>query len=151
MVLACIAPSLDEAGIGYPPIQEDRALRWILDVMARGFVLVAIADGRVIGSAGFDAFQFPWNGDLWCFNNTWLYVQPEYRKGGTTAMLIRHAVKYAEARQAPIIMGNTSGYRAELKDMLIGRAGFTYAGGFFVRGLEKVGEGSDEQPIRGRE
>jgi len=78
--------------------------------MARGFVLVAVADGRVAGSAGFDAYQFPWNGDLWCFNNTWLYVHPDFRCGGTTAGLIRHAVKFAEARRAPIIMGNTSGW-----------------------------------------
>lgn len=137
-VMQAIRPMHEESAIQFPPIVEADALRWIIDVIERGFVVLAEVDGRIVGTLGLRVQTYPWNARVPFLYNTWFYVAPEFRKGGTAAKLLDKAkAAHHQHHGIGVLVDITTAVDAARKDRFMAAMGFTYMGGLFAYGLDK--------------
>lgn len=118
----------------YPPHEEHRALMWVSGVLHDGYVVVAQAGNRLLGTVAVTPYQFPWSAE-WYLYIDWIFVSRRYRQGGVFDALVTAMHAFADSRQhpAPIFGGISSGIDARLKDRLMQTKGYTYLGGQFLR------------------
>jgi predicted N-acetyltransferase YhbS len=122
----------DEAS-AYPEVDQVYGLNWITQTLSNGFVIVADASGRVVGTLALTRFNFPWSPQVYLYLE-WLFVQRKFRKGGAFEALIQAAHAFADEHKLPILAGVTSAdAKVFLKDKLFKQHGYTYMGGDFVR------------------
>jgi predicted N-acetyltransferase YhbS len=132
-----IREAFEATKLDYPGIDEDAAVKWIIDVLSNhGVVFLAEKNGRLVGTLGLQPMQFPWvdpsKPESWYLANAWFFVQPRFRKNGTADHLIKKAQEYADKNGAFLSVGMFLERGAALKDRFLKIQGFTYTGGSFI-------------------
>lgn len=129
---------LDSTKLAYPPVDEDAAVLWSVDVLTSPGSLVYVAEvsGRVVGSLGFEAAEFRWakvgSPERWYLANTWFYIHPKYRKNGTAEALVKKAMVFAKESKIIISFGIFLEQQIELKERFLKMQGLDYVGGTFI-------------------
>jgi hypothetical protein len=99
-LLPCVRPLHEEVGV--VPFSPEKALRQIIEVLDRGFVL-AVEDtrnGSIVGTLGLLPVDC-WYGDGDVLIDLWFYVAEDHRAGAAQELLMAGAAAIAdEARQA---------------------------------------------------
>lgn len=122
----------EELSFAYPAPVEGPTIAWGLAVIIKNGVIVAEADGEIVGSVGLEVGNFPWAPMEKYLNGVWFYVAPERRKGGTAEKLMVDAKGAAEAMGLALRLDNIFGIEPKLQDVWRERHGFKYVGGNHV-------------------
>lgn len=131
--------------IPYPRPVETPTVAWILGLIARQGVVVLETEGRIIGSAALEVDRFAWNPMTEHLHGHWLYVAPEFRKGGAGAKLIETVKDVARRNGKNVMVGAIWGYEPELMDRMFAMKGFVRVGSAYLWSptFEKKEENSD--------
>ncbi len=125
-----------ESTIIYPPVNDLDALRWVIDVMSTGDLIVAETDaGRIVGAIGLVPRQWEWNAESWYMRASFYQVLAQFRKGGTGKALLDGAHAIAKSRNVQMVVGvMTADENVDKKERFFGMNGMHYCGGNFVSG-----------------
>ena len=129
--------------VWYPTPSKSHAKKIgsVLALIDKGLVVVAEqeVDGRIVAAVGMVITQADWSDD-WQLMNEWIYILPEFRATDIFDNLMSAVEAWADDNRDPTtgqglaaLMGVWTGDSAELKDQLMQRRGWQYAGGNFVR------------------
>lgn len=141
-----------------------KTLGFLLTLMDQGLVIVADAtieeEGkapvrRIVGSIGMAFARDRWSDD-WMLNNEWFYVRRDWRATDVADKLLSAVEVFADTRidpqtgqpvKIPIQLGIITGKDTSLKDALMERRGWQYAGANFVRAphVEQQEDDSENQ------
>jgi GNAT superfamily N-acetyltransferase len=130
--------ALEETETPLPPPDEPYCLQQVMDQTAQGFVAVAEVDDRIVGCIVLAVNHWPWcapgNPTGHYLYNQHFWVDPQNRRGGTAAKLLKFAKDVAEGRQLPLMLEiGCADSNSELKDRFVKQSGFKYIGGKFYR------------------
>lgn len=136
-IFRAIKDTFEATQMSYPPVDDDSAITWIMDVIRNhGLVYIAEVSGRIVGSVGFQPSEFPWanpkHPHRWYLSNVWFYVHPGYRKYGTAEALIQKSMIFAKEAGILLSVGIYLEENAELKERFLKMKGLTYVGGSFL-------------------
>jgi GNAT superfamily N-acetyltransferase len=134
----------------YAPGEPLAVMTWAHRVISEGHTFVAMSEDRVVGSVGLHATTFPWNNSFWYLIDEWIFIDPEFRRGGTASGLIKCVMEYAETVNpdavTPVQIAITFGDKPEAKDRFFKMKGLKYIGGIFMNGFEERSkDGQEEQ------
>ena len=119
------------------PIDRLKALKFIARVLETGVILVAVVNGKIVGSIGVIPDQW-WFSDRWFLREYWTYVSPAHRRSRIAVKLIKQIKKFADKARMPLMIGVFSYNQAKRKNKLY-RKHFKPMGEFFLHGLDKEG------------
>lgn len=125
---------LNETNLNYPGYCAYSHV-WLATFIYSDFCVVAVKDGKVIGTIGMKYGQFPWNNEWNAFFCDFLIVDKDNRTNGVGKMLIDEVKKLSDSTNVPIFLGIMTGHLADKKDRFLELCGFKYAGGNFVYGV----------------
>jgi GNAT superfamily N-acetyltransferase len=128
----CLLHYFDELSFAYPGVNETDVVTWGLGVVNGGGCIVAECDGKIIGSVGMEVSTFPWNRANRYLNSVWLFVVPEFRKGGTGIRLMKLAKDIAKSNEMPVMLGEVFGFEPELLGKIKQVLGFKHVGGNYI-------------------
>ena len=124
----------------FPPPDVPYAVQALLDSIAQGLVVAAYDSHRsVVGCLVLDYARWPWvsprNAAGVYLYNQHFWVEPNHRKGGVAARLIREAQRISDVKNLPLILEISSIDEAngDLRDRFVKMQGFRYTGGKFYR------------------
>lgn len=123
---------------GYPPVSVDDARSVLSDSVKQRQCIVAECSGEIAGSFGFRIVPWTWNSKKSFLLGDWLYVRPEFRRGGTGGHLIRAAVEIADLNRIAFMFTLHSRFEKEMIGRVLESHGFSHVGGNFVY-FPKVG------------
>lgn len=127
--------------VEYAPIDDLQGYRWILNILENGMVAVADLNGRIVGAACASPYKPAWS-HQWLLDMEFLYVMETFRKEGVAKRLMDAVQGFADRHELSLTFTIQSGDRPEVKDRMMTMAGWTYAGGNFLRPAKKQdGEG----------
>jgi predicted N-acetyltransferase YhbS len=107
---------------------DAKALDYVQEVLAAGFVVVALLDGAIVGSIALRPLQERWSQDHF-LNEEWFNVLSRYRDTGCGALLLAEAEALIDEAQMPgYFVTETSG-----ETLLLARTGFVRTGAQFIR------------------
>lgn len=122
-----------------PSSSETKKLAHVLALIDQGLVVVAETDEQIVGAIGMTICQDDWS-DQWKVVNEWLYIDEKFRNANVDDALLTFVEAWADDQVnpdtqegLPVIMAIISGKDVEVKDELMKRRGYQYAGGNFVR------------------
>jgi GNAT superfamily N-acetyltransferase len=129
-----------------PSKSDEIRVRYVIDVISRGLVIVgeAFEDGKppeLVGAIGMVFAKDGWSDD-WVINNEWFYVHKDWRTEQVGQNLLTAVENFADTQKnpqngepvrLPIVLGVLSGTDAALKDEMMARRGWSFAGSNFVR------------------
>lgn len=127
-----LGEGVQEAAVGYPPINDQKLLQWIMDTKRSGEIVVADCSGRIVGAIGLLVREWAWSTERY-IGNEFLFVKPKYRPHGTFEALMTAAEFFAERSKLRLVIGFSGGDRAYAKDRLMKRRQYIYCGGMFAR------------------
>jgi predicted N-acetyltransferase YhbS len=114
------------------PIEQPYAYKKLLDLIGFRLAWVAEVDGNIVGCLILSNHYWPWNSKNWHLAQEHLWVEPEFRKGGTAAKLIACGKECARELGRKLVFNiSFGGEDADLKDRFVKAQGFTYIGGRF--------------------
>jgi GNAT superfamily N-acetyltransferase len=120
------------AEIGLASMNEEKVRQKIRDVIERGFLCLALSDGRPVGTCALEFSQM-WYSDDFHLAETWFFVSPDHRQSRHAARLMRFANELARQLALPVFMGVVSTKETERKCAFFGRhmrsVGQLYIGG----------------------
>jgi GNAT superfamily N-acetyltransferase len=135
--------------VEYAPINDLRGYRWIIDILEAGVVAVADLNGRIVGAVCASPYQ-PGFSLGWLLEVEFLYVMESFRKEGVAHSLLEAVERFSDRHGVSLTFTMQTGERPEVKDRMMTMAGWTYAGGNFLRPAKKKNvEGqdhTDDQP-----
>lgn len=124
-----------EASLTFPPMDAEKVVKAIFDVVKDGILLLAEThDNRIVGllalvKSNYWFSNYPFIADLV------FYVSPEFRTSSAGYQLIKAAKAFSDKMKVPLMMSVTSGEDPRRKDNLYERSGLKYIGGIFARNL----------------
>lgn len=114
------------------PIEQPYAYKKLLDLIGFRLAWVAEADGHIVGCLVLSHHCWPWNSQEWHLAQEHLWVEPEYRRGGTAAKLLGCGKQCAHELGRKLVLNiSFGGEDAPLKDRFVKSQGFAYIGGRF--------------------
>ena len=126
----------------FAPIDDACGYRWILSILEQGFVVVADLNGRIVGTASAEPYRPNWS-RKWLMDMSFLYVLPSFRRDGIAEKLIQAVTNFADKHGAGLTFGIETMDKPLIKDRLLKIAGWTYAGGNFLRPPKEDGRKQD--------
>jgi N-acetylglutamate synthase-like GNAT family acetyltransferase len=108
-----------------------KSINFILDLMQRGYVLVAELSGRIIASMGFSVFKPPHTDEFIC-DGEWYYVQPNFRDTGVGQALLQRLLKQM-ADKVDIRMALCERDVTEFKEEFLAKLGFDPTARQYIR------------------
>lgn len=132
--------ALNASETPFPPPDVPYAVQALMDLIAQGLVVAAYdKDETVVGCIVLDYARWPWtapqNRTGVYLTNQHLWVDPEHRKFGAAARLIREAQRIADEKKLPLLLEISSidESNGDLRDRFVKMHGFRYTGGKFFR------------------
>jgi N-acetylglutamate synthase-like GNAT family acetyltransferase len=120
------------AEIGMASLNEAKVAKKIRDVLERGVICLALADGRPVGTCALEFSQM-WYSDDVHLAETWFFVHPDYRQSRNAARLMRFANEIGRQMQLPVLMGVVTTKETERKmhffDRYMTKVGYLFIGG----------------------
>jgi len=126
----------------FAPIDDVCGYRWILSILEDGFVVVADLNGRIVGTSCASPYRPHWSLQ-WLMDMSFLYVLPAFRRDGVAESLIQAVTNFADKHGAALTFGIETLDKPLIKDRLLKIAGWTYAGGNFLRPPKEDGRKQD--------
>ncbi len=120
------------AEIGMASLNEDKVRQKVAHVILRGFVCLALSDGRPVGTCGIEVSQM-WYSDEHHLAETWFFVHPDHRQSRHAVRLMRFANELARQIGLPVFMGVVTTKDTERKCAFFNRH-MTSIGQLFVGG-----------------
>ena len=115
-----------------PPINSEKLVAKVNEVIHRGVVFVALNDeNELLGSVGGTVGQDWWS-DKPFLADCWFYVSPKHRNGSAALKLIKNFIQSANDAKLPVRLGHIFSGDLERKDKFFERLGMTKAGSVFV-------------------
>jgi N-acetylglutamate synthase-like GNAT family acetyltransferase len=108
------------AEIGMASLNEAKVAKKIQDVLERGVICLALADGRPVGTCALEFSQM-WYSDDHHLAETWFFVHPDNRQSRNAARLMRFANEIARQLQLPVLMGVATNKETQRKCDFFGR------------------------------
>lgn len=124
---------------GFPVLEEGPSIQCILNTIATGYCLMAILDGKVIGSIGITPEKFIWSPSVSFGRTFWWSVAKEHRKTKAAMMLMKRAKEDCEKEGGTLIVDQITAYRPEAFGKAMKRMGAEYLGGAFMFGSLRRG------------
>ena len=121
-----------ETEIKVAPIDSEKVVSEISNVIHRGVAFVAVTDdnnlaGSIGGGTGFDW----WSTQPFLADN-WLYVAPEHRKSSIAIRLVKKFIETGKEANVPVRLGHIFSGDLDRKDKFYEHLGFIKAGTVFV-------------------
>jgi GNAT superfamily N-acetyltransferase len=141
-LLALLARFHAEASeaLAWPPISELHLMHAVANVLTNGRALLALQDGRLVGSLGLRIDSFFWSGTPYV-GDVWFYVLPGARSFPLFKALLEAAQGWAKGLGGdkpglvPLMFGTVNADEIERLDELYRKVGFSRIGGMYVMGL----------------
>lgn len=108
------------AEVGLAPLDSQKMMAKVRELIGERGVIVAISDGKIVGTVGFQAAEFWWSkkpyiGDFWNF------VSEQGRRTDAAAKLIAAMKTIRERAGMPLVMGIFGRKRLPVKDRWLGK------------------------------
>ena len=121
-----------ETEIKVAPIDSEKVVSEISNVIHRGVAFVAVTDdnnlaGSIGGGTGFD-----WWSTQPCLADNWFYVAPEHRKSSIAIRLVKKFIETGKEANVPVRLGHIFSGDLDRKDKFYEHLGFIKAGTVFV-------------------
>ena len=131
-LIGMLAEMHEQTEIPTPPINSEKMINKIIEVIHRGVVFVALDEGNeLMGSVGGMVGQDWWS-DQPYLADLWFYVSPKHRKGTIALKLIKNFIETANDAKLTVRLGHIFSGDLERKDKFFERLGMTKAGSVFV-------------------
>jgi hypothetical protein len=131
-ILNMLAEMHENTTLPTPPINSEKMVAKVNEVIHRGVVFVALDDDKnLLGSVGGMIGQDWWS-DQPFLADCWFYVSPKHRNGSAALKLIKNFIKSANDAKLPVRLGHIFSGDLERKDKFFERLGMTKAGSIFV-------------------
>lgn len=131
-IMRLLEIAVQENEVAYPPIDNMRLMRWIVECKENGEILVACVERNIIGVLGMLTKEWPWSSEKF-IGSEFFFVQKKFRKHGTADNLLKAAEKFSDDHKIRLIFGYSGGKNAELKDRWMQMKGWIWTGGTFCR------------------
>lgn len=128
----CLQGYMKERRHAFPECNIKDSIRWGQSIIDNGIILVAVKDGKVVGSTAGVVQEFQWNRAFKYIHGDWLWVTPEYRQIGLGTKLVAALQEVSDKSKIPLIMGAIWGFSPEVLDDLKMKLGFSFVGGNYV-------------------
>lgn len=102
------------------PIEWEKAIMLVCDVIEHAVALVVEVDGKVVGTLGLRLIEHEWT-SLRYLGDVWIAVHSEHRTLGAFGALIRGAAAAAAPLGVPVVIGNMTLTDSERKNILFAR------------------------------
>tara|TARA_R110000787_G_scaffold155160_1_gene268870 strand:- start:23 stop:466 length:444 start_codon:yes stop_codon:yes gene_type:complete len=122
-----------EAEFELATMNSEKLMSQINELVHRGIVLVAVEDGRIVGTIG-GRQGLDWWSDEKYFGDLWFYVLKEARSSRTAISLVKRFVKEIKnlSPDIKIRLGHVFSGDCDRKDKFFERLGFKKAGSVFM-------------------
>ena len=131
-ILNMLAEMHENTTLPTPPINSEKLVAKVNEVIHRGVVFVAVGEkGELLGSVGGTVNQDWWS-DQPFLADCWFYVSPQHRKGTAALNLIKNFIEAAKNAKLPVRLGHIFSGDLERKDKFFEKLGMTKAGSVFV-------------------
>ena len=131
-ILSMLAEMHENTVLKVPPINSEKLVAKVNEVIHRGVVFVAVDDdNKLIGSVGGMVGQDWWSDEPF-LADCWFYVTPEKRKNSAGIELIKNFIKSANDAKLPVRLGHIFSGDLERKDKFFEKLGLIKAGSAFV-------------------
>tara|TARA_R110000851_G_scaffold192660_1_gene343404 strand:- start:792 stop:1235 length:444 start_codon:yes stop_codon:yes gene_type:complete len=132
-IAALIVVMHKEAEFELATMNSEKLMSQINELVHRGIVLVAVEDGRVVGTIG-GRQGLDWWSDEKYFGDLWFYVLKEARSSRTAISLVKRFVKEIKnlSPDIKIRLGHVFSGDCDRKDKFFERLGFKKAGSVFM-------------------
>lgn len=128
----------EEIALPADRVNDRKAIRYVMDTLERGQVLVAELSGRIVGTSACLESQEPWS-DETLLEVRWLYAITQ-AKDEILDMLIGVTETYADEQELPLL-ARVFDYSRDRSDNFGGRARYVLMGPSYLRvPVEKVRE-----------
>lgn len=118
-------------------VDDPKALAFIEHLLETGFILVAEADGKIVGSIGIGPQQW-WFSDDWFLADYWTFVSKDSRRSQIAPEMLTRIKEFADKAGMPLMMGIFSLEQVKRKNKLY-RKHFKPMGEVFFHGLDMEG------------
>tara|TARA_R110002124_G_scaffold86821_1_gene224053 strand:+ start:159 stop:602 length:444 start_codon:yes stop_codon:yes gene_type:complete len=132
-IAALIVVMHREAEFELATMNSEKLMSQINELVHRGIVLVAVEDGRVVGTIG-GRQGLDWWSDEKYFGDLWFYVLKEARSSRAAISLVKRFVKEIKnlSPDIKIRLGHVFSGDCDRKDKFFERLGFKKAGSVFM-------------------
>jgi L-amino acid N-acyltransferase YncA len=132
-IAALIVVMHKEAEFELATMNSEKLVSQINELVHRGIVLVAVEDGRIVGTIG-GRQGLDWWSDEKYFGDLWFYVLKEARSSRTAISLVKRFVKEIKnlSPDIKIRLGHVFSGDCDRKDKFFERLGFKKAGSVFM-------------------
>jgi|TARA_R110000796_G_scaffold23625_1_gene67644 L-amino acid N-acyltransferase YncA len=122
-----------EASTDMAPINSEKMIAAINDVIHNGIVLVALEDNHITGSIGGKQGSDWWSNEKY-FADLWFYVAKDFRKSKTAMSLVKHFIGQIKETHPDdkIRLGHIFSGDCDRKDKFFKRIGFEKVGSVFM-------------------
>ena len=116
----------------FPDAEYPYILHYIIEQISNGFCWVVQDEGRVIGVSMVAPKNWPWNRQVFFYENTHLYVLPNWRGTGAADKLVEAMKALANEKQVQLILNFTYGTDFEVVKGFMAKHGMQLLGGNFL-------------------
>ena len=113
------------------PVNVQKTIGKIQEVLSNGYAAMAEIDGQVVGSLAV-LQQEPWWSNARFLGDAWFYVRPEHRVSRAAVMLKKAAFDFADSVGMELVLAVFSIEDAERKSQFLAK-GMTFLGGTYVK------------------
>jgi GNAT superfamily N-acetyltransferase len=121
-------------GLALPKINTNKVLRRIGYTVEQGKIFLAQRGEHLIGALGVVRDE-PWWSSEQHLADTFFYVKPDARAGGTAVKLLGRAKKYAGELGLPLFINLLTGKDLFRKERFLARMGFERVGSLHVQSV----------------
>ena len=125
---------LIETKLNFGVTNNSKARENILEYIRQNFVVVAVKDGKIIGSIAM-AHCDTWYTDKAFYRTLWFFVDENERNPSIAKSLLDFAREYAKVQNIPMILEIMQGKDMDRKHQWITRQNLDYLGGTYTEGL----------------
>lgn len=118
-------------------IEEPVLGQYIMHVVATSFCLVALVDGKLVGSIGLMGQRNYWSSRMY-LQDTWWYVHESFRDTPAAAKLFLGAMEFAKTNKAPIKLMQGTGLDTDKFDKMLVKRGFSKLGSSYWKASHDV-------------
>lgn len=111
---------LMHAEIGLATLSEAKTRGQIAACLDRGMIILAIDEGRIVGTMGLMCVQ-PWYSEDWMLSETWTFVHPDFRRSPHAKRMLEASKLGAVSIKLPLTVAVVSDQRTAGKVRLFAR------------------------------
>tara|TARA_R110000796_G_scaffold196947_1_gene313326 strand:+ start:229 stop:618 length:390 start_codon:yes stop_codon:yes gene_type:complete len=116
---------------GTSPVAPEKLTVVIKNIFKSGIIIIAEADGKIIGSiSGVESSDW-WSNELY-LADVWFFVYKEYRKSRAALKLIKSFIEVGQISEAKVRLGHSNSGDIDRKDKFYDRLGMTKVGSIYM-------------------